>query len=102
MDAKIDVVESADLNGGNRRIIQDKDIVHPFGTSIKSYNSLVNIEYFGNLNYSLATIELLLSLIYMPGATLFGSEILWTDWGRRSVEAANKDGTLCILLAVFT
>ena len=46
--------------------------------SIKSYNSLVNIEYCRILSYNLATIELLISLIYAR------CDIVWqwdpVDW----------------------
>ncbi|XP_063678733.1 uncharacterized protein LOC134814511 [Bolinopsis microptera] len=54
VDAKLDTIETADLDGQNRRVIENVDVVHPFG------------------------------------ATLYGDEIFWTDWGRKSVEAIDK------------
>ena len=38
-------------------------------------------------------------LVHPFGATLYGDEIVWTDWGRRSVEAASKIGNfICYIL----
>ena len=31
-------------------------------------------------------------VVHPFGATLYGDEIFWTDWGRKSVEAIHKNG----------
>ena len=31
-------------------------------------------------------------VVHPFGATLYGDEIFWTDWGRKSVEAIHKHG----------
>ena len=34
VDAKLDTIETANLDGSNRRVIVNSDVVHPFGTTV--------------------------------------------------------------------
>ena len=43
-------------------------------------------------------------VVHPFGATLYGDEIFWTDWGRKSVEAIDKHGTIfntCITMTTI-
>ncbi|KAL5252043.1 hypothetical protein ACHWQZ_G015002 [Mnemiopsis leidyi] len=94
------MIESSKMNGEDRRAIITNNIAWPNGITIDyeenkiiwvdaKMDTIESADLDGQNRRVIENVD----VVHPFGATLYGDEIFWTDWGRKSVEAIHKEGT---------